>query len=217
MKTVLYFLTALVMSVSVAHAQPWRVEQRDVKLPSQKTIEKDSRSAPVADDGDRILNDQSTSSSSTTEVTSFLAQPDVCRAVSVTPGGTTADVPAGDVTVAGTNKFGESISEGITLSANQSSEADGAQAFCSVTKVTFPQQDGGNATYDVGVNDKLGLKRCMDGDEVLKVNFGGTHESTRPTVASDADEVSKNTVDLNSALDGSNDVDVYYMQNYRCH
>ena len=213
MKNFICLLALLTLPANAA------VERRDrnMKLPSQEVIEVDSYSAPVAADADRILDDQATSSSTTTAVTSFLAQPDVCRAVSITPGGSTGDVPAGNVTVAGLNAKGESMSEAIALSANQSTIASGSQAFCSVSSITFPIQDApGAATYDVGVLDKLGLEKCMAGDHVLLSDFGGVYETTRPTVAYDVDEVEKNTVDLNSALDGATNVKLYYMQNFRC-
>ena len=60
-------------------------------------------SNPIAALATRLKTAQATSNSVTTTVTSFTAQPDVPRIVSVTPGGTTNDVPAGDVTVNGKN------------------------------------------------------------------------------------------------------------------
>lgn len=193
------------------------VQRQDMKLATQVLLEKQTITTPVVADPDRILNDQATSASAITTVTSFLAQPDVCRALSVTPGGTTADVPAGDVTIAGTNIHGESISEAITLTANQSSIANGTKAFCSVTSVVFPIQDGASATYDVGVIDVLGLKRCMpNAGSLVFATFDGAYETTRPTCVADADEVEKNTCDINGTLNGSKDVELYFIQNFQC-
>jgi hypothetical protein len=45
---------------------------------------------------------------------------------------------------------------------------------------------------------------------VLLAALAGTLESTAATVVADADELEKNTVDLNSALNGTA-VDVYYL------
>lgn len=191
--------------------------RRDLKPASQQMIEKRAIDNAILADVDRVLNDQATSASVTTTVTTFLAQPDVPRAISVTPGGTTADVPAGDVVITGTNIFGETITESITLAANASSVVHGASAFSTVTSILFPIQDGPDATYDIGVNDVLGLHRCMAsaGDVIFAV-FDNAYEATRPTCVADADEVEKNTCDINGTLDGAKDIKLYFIQNFAC-
>ena len=166
---------------------------------------------PVATDADRLKNDQATSASVITTVTSFLAQPDFARKITVTPGGTTADVPAGDVTITGTNIRGEVITDTITFAANASTVGTTLKAFKTVTSVVFPIQDGAAATYDIGVNDALGLDRCMTADEVQSASMDGTYEATRPTVTYHASDVSKNTVTPNTALDASKDLRVVYI------
>lgn len=166
---------------------------------------------PVATDADRLLNDQATSNSEETVVTSFLAQPDFARKITITPGGTTNDVPAGDVEIVGTNIRDEVITDTITFAANASSAGATSKAFKTVTSITFPVQDGAGATYDVGVNDALGLDRCMSEASVVAAYASGTREGTHPTVTFDADEVEKNTVDLNTALDASVDPSVYFL------
>lgn len=191
--------------------------RRDLKPASQQMIEKRTITTPVVADADRLLNDQATSASATTTVTSFLADPDVCRAISITPGGTTADVPAGDIDITGTNIFGETITETLTLTANQATIENGVKAFCTVTQIVFPIQDGAAATYDFGVIDVLGLHRCLDATgHIIQATLDGTYEATRPTCVVDADEVEKNTCDINGTLDGTKDVEIFYMQNYRC-
>ena len=147
-----------------------------------------------------------TSNTVTTTVSTFDAQPDFARCISVDPGGTTADVPAGDVTVNGTNIRGEVISDTITFAANATAALATTKAFKTVTSVVFPIQDGAAATYDIGYTDALGLDRCMSGNEVLAVTMDGVYETTRPTVTANATDVSKNTVDPNTALDASKDV-----------
>lgn len=219
MRSILFvFIFLLGIAGEFAEATPYKVSRRDMKLATQQLVEKQTLTTPVVADVDRILNDQATSNSATTTVSSgFLAQPDVCRGLQITPGGTTASVPAGDVVVTGTNIFGESITENFTFSANASTATDGTKAFCSVTQVVFPIQDGAGATYDVGINDELGLKRCMDsaGHLVMAV-FDGAYEATRPTCIADADEVEKNTCDINGTLDGAKDVELFFFQNYQC-
>lgn len=213
------FITILMTlaTAQLVQAAPVDVVRRDMKLPTQRLVERDAFTTPEAADDDQVLNDQSTSASATTTVTSFLAQPDVCRALSVTPGGSTGDVPAGDVVITGVNTQGRAISESITLTANQSSLASGTKAFCSVSSILFPVQDGPLATYDVGVIEKLGLKRCLaaQGDFFFST-LNGVKEVTEASITPDADEVEKNLVDLNSSLNGTGVV-VYYIQNNACY
>lgn len=191
--------------------------RRDYKMASQQMIEKQAIDNAILADNDRLKVDQATSASVITTVTSFLAQPDVCRNITITPGDTTADVPAGDITVAGTNFFGASITEAITLAANATGLQSGAKAFCTVSSVVFPIQDGSGATYKVGVGDVLGLKRCMsNAGQVLHAVFDSAYETTRPTCVADADEVEKNTCDINGTLNGAKDIEIYFMQNFAC-
>lgn len=165
----------------------------------------------VAADADRLKNDQATSNSAITEVTTFTAQPDHARKITVTPGGTTASVPAGDVTVEGTNIRGEAITDTITFEANAEEAGSTAKAFKTVSKVTFPIQDGTGATYDIGVSDALGLDRCMSGPEVLATYVNEGLESSPATVTFHATDVSRNTVDPDTALDGSAEMVVVYV------
>jgi len=154
---------------------------------------------------------QATSNSVITTVTSFDAQPDVPRCVSVDPGGTTNDVPAGDVTVNGTNIRGETISDTITFAANATAALATTKAFKTVTSVVFPVQDGASATYDIGYTDALGLDRCMSEASVLDVYAAGVRETTAATVTFHASDVSKNTINPNSSLDGSVDFAAIYV------
>lgn len=216
MKIMIFALSFLVC-LPTAFAINVKVSRQDMKLATQAMLEKQTITAPVVADPNRLLSNQATSASATTSVTSFLANNDVCRNVTVTPGGTTADVPAGDITVTGTNYFGQTITEAITLTANQSTIASGLKAFCSVTSVVFPIQDGAAATYDVGVGDVLGLKRCMDSaGHVVFATLDGAYEGTRPTCVANATAIESNTCDINGTLDGSKDVEIFFVQNWRC-
>jgi hypothetical protein len=160
-------------------------------------------------DTDLLLNDQATSSSVTTTVTSFLAQPDVPRNIVITPGGTTTDVPAGDVTVTGTNIRNEVITEAFTFAANASSATTGAKAFKTVTSIVFPIQDGAAATYDVGTGVKLGLDRKLTEASVIDAYVDGVRETTAATVAISSTVVESNTVSTNTAPNASRDFVVY--------
>lgn len=105
-------------------------------------------------DPDYLLADQATSASATTEVlkSAFLnaMDPMIGRLV-ITPGGTTADVAAGDVEVVGTDLEGVAQTESFTFTENQATAENGALTFGDVTSITFHQQDGAAATFDVGL------------------------------------------------------------------
>lgn len=166
---------------------------------------------PILADDDRLKNDQASSSSVATTVTTFLAQPDVPRNITITPGGTTASVKAANIVVTGTNIRDQVITESILMTENGSSLVSGVKAFKTVDSIVIPAQDGSGATFDIGVGDVLGLDRCMQGDEVIATIFNAVYETTRPTVVYDVDEVEKNTANINGTLDGSKSVVLVYM------
>lgn len=128
--------------------------------------------------------------------------PPYARNLVVTPGGTTAGVPTGNVTITGTNLAGESISEDFAFVANATAATVGAKAFKTVTSVSIPQLDEAGATFKVGFGDKIGLPLKMAYNAVLGATLNGVRETTFPTVAYSATVLESNTVDLNSALDG---------------
>lgn len=110
------------------------------------------------DDDDYFLANQATSDSVVTTVSSgdFLNQVNqkigpTCGMVVITPGGTTADVPAGDITVVGEDMQGNALTDILTLTANQASAEEGDAMFSKVTSIAFPAQDGAAATYDFGL------------------------------------------------------------------
>ena len=217
MKQTILALTVMAFMSNTAFAivKPLR---RDIKPASQVMLEKQTITDAVIADPNRLLSVQTTSSSVTTTVTSFLAQPDVGRALSITPGSTTADVPAGDIVITGVDMNNNTMSETFTLAANESSIQNGTLAFLSVTSILFPVQDGaGEATYDIGVIDVLGLKRCMfNAGQVAWTVFDGAFETTRAVAVSDNDEIEKNTINFNGTLDGAKDGEVYFLQTFEC-
>lgn len=222
MKTLTLLFTAVIamLATSEAFALPVARMARDLKLVTQQMIEKQSISVPVAASTARVkagAGNPGDVGSGAVTITSFDAQPDVPRSISITPFGTTADVAAGNVSVTGTDFHDNVITEEIPITANQSSTSFGNYAFKTVTSIRFPAEDSPyGATWSVGVGTKLGLKRCMDGaGHFLHATFNNAYESTRPTVAAHATSVSNNTIILNSALNGSN-VEAFFMQNYRC-
>ena len=116
-----------------------------------------------------------------------------------------ADVKAGNYTVLGTDINGDVITEDLVFEDNQSTLEVTLQAFATVTSVTWPAQDGATATWDVGWVDVLGFPFCFVAavPDIEETRLAGVVEGTVPTVVVDNDEVSKNTIDLNSACNGN--------------
>ena len=178
---------------------------------------------PILADADRLKNDQASSNTVVTTITTFLAQPDFPRNITITPGGTTGSVPAANVVVTGTNIRGEVISENILLTENGSSLVSGAKAFKTVTSIVLPIQDGAGATYDIGVGDVLGLDRKMSEAAVVDVFAAGVRETTAVTVTFSATvttavtvtfsatAVESNTINPDTALDGAVDFAAYFI------
>lgn len=193
----------------------------DMKYPTQAALEHQTITDAVLADNDRVKTTYAGPTSAAAVVlSSFTAQPDVPRNITITPTGTTGDVESCVITVAGTNIRGAAISETFTFSANDSTLVAGAKAFKTVTSVTWPadcESGGFAATWIVGVGDVLGLSKCIDNaGAVAWAVFDGAYEDTRPTCVADADEIEKNTCDINGTLNGAKDVELYYVQNFRC-
>lgn len=136
------------------------------------------------------------------EVTTDIAAMPCARNITVTGGGTAADIKAGDVTVYGENMAGEAISEAFTFTDNTGGAKTGNKAFAKVTKIAIPAQDGTGCTFKVGFGDKLGLPYKLDSATEVTGILNGVVESTKPTLATSGTAVESNTVDLNSALNG---------------
>lgn len=216
MKTL--FLIPLFFALS-SHAA---VERRslDLSLPSQQMVERQVITAPGATTAASILsaNAGNTTSAAAT-VSSFLAQPDVPRALVITPGGTTTAVAPCTIVVNGTSIQNTTILDTFAFTNNQSTPVRGSKAFKTVTSIVFPAncEDGSfDATWSVGYDSKLGLKKCMrNTGNFFHATLNGVLEATRPTIAYGATLVEDNTIVLSSALNGT-DVEAFFMQNYRC-
>lgn len=142
---------------------------------------------------------------STTTVATLAGQPDVARNLQIdaNSSATLADVSSGSIAIAGTNIHGESISENVSQAANSSGPWQSTLAYLTVTSITFPAQDGTGAAFEVKRGAKLGLPATLTSNRVLLATLAGVAESTQPTVTTDADEVEKNLIQLNSALAGT--------------
>jgi len=219
--TSLFLMLAIIFAALMAEAVPLRVERRDMKLATQQLIEKQTFTNPAAAGTADVLSAHAGATSAAVATAStFVAQPDVPRNLVITPGGTTTDIEACTVTVAGTNIFGQTITEGFAFAANASSATTGAKAFKTVTSVSWAadcESGGFAATWSVGYGEKIGMQRCMESaGHLVFSTVAGAYETTRATVTADADEVEKNTLDFNGTMNGSNDFEAFYLQNFRC-
>ena len=135
-------------------------------------------------------------------ITEGITDPDVPRNVRIKG---SADV-TGDVVINGTNINDDAISE--TLALNGTTEVEGNLAFKTITSIELPVQATENAdTVQVGTANKLGLPYKLSLNTVLKAYRNSGLEANAPTVTVDADDLEKNTIELSSALNGTN-VDV---------
>lgn len=145
-------------------------------------------------------------------IATAITNPDFPRKVTVT--GTKAGGSlTGNVVITGTNIRDQVISETIAITAD--TEVEGTKAFKTVTNIQVPVRATSGDTVKVGISDALGLDRCMSANEVLLAAIDGVYETTRPTVTFDADEVEKNTVNPNTALDANVDLLVDYVSTER--
>lgn len=136
--------------------------------------------------------------------TATIHNPAIPRNVTATAGGTAADVKAIAAILVGTNDNDEAITETLpAFTVNTTGLVVGSKAFKTITTIDLPIHDGLGATTAFGFGDKLGLGSLLSRDTILNAYLNGVREATRPTVAFDSDEIEKNTVLLNSALDGS--------------
>lgn len=194
---------------------------RDIKPATQVMLEYQRIPAPILADTDYVKETHAGAvTTAAVTITTFDHQPDVPRNITVTPTGTTTDVETCLIGVSGTNIYDAAITETISIAANASSTVSGVKAFKSVSSITWPANcESGtyDATWIIGVGDVLGLKRCMkQAGDVAWAVFDGAFESTRPTCVADADEVEKNTCDINGTLNGAKNVDLYFIQNFAC-
>lgn len=145
-------------------------------------------------------------------ITTGITNPGVPRALTATAGGTATDIKAIQVTVTGTDYGGNVISETLpAFTVDTAGTVQGSKAFKTITSITIPAHDGTGATTAIGFNEKLGLPDKLTHNTVLFAFLGNTKEGTAPTVTVDSANLSGNTVDLNSALNGSV-VDIYYIR-----
>lgn len=168
--------------------------------------------APVAVDTDGIVDGAETTTGAEAEplvITTFLAQPDVARNITVTVAATTAgDVAAGDIVVTGTDLSGAVISENFAITADTPATVTGNLAFKTITSVTVPVQDGASVTVDVGWGKKFGLPYKLSTNALVLLKlFDGTADTG--TVTASASSLSANVLALNGTPNGTKNIDLY--------
>jgi len=211
-------LTFLIFSLH-AFSAPVKRQFRDMKLATQQLMEKQTITNPAAAAADDVLSgDAGNASAAAATQTTFDAQPDVTRTLTITPTGTTADVAACTITVTGTDFHGQTITDTFAFLANASTVTAGTKAFKTVVSVAFPaacEDSPFGATWNVGYGEGLGLKRCLDsaGHAVFST-VSGAYEATRATVAVDAANIEGNTADFNGTMDGAADFEIFFLQNF---
>lgn len=222
MKTMKIIYSFLILTFIALGVQAYVVPTfRDIKPASQVMLENQDFGTPIAATTNTIKTTYvGPSSTAAVTLTSFTAQPDVPRNLTITPTGTTADVAACTITVTGTNYLNATITETFVFAENASSATTGAKAFKTVTSVAFPancEDTPFSATWIIGVGEKIGLKRCMAyaGDWAWSM-IDGVYETTRATIVADSNEVEKNTADFNGTMDASARFIGRFVQNFAC-
>lgn len=137
-------------------------------------------------------------------VTTGITNPPTPRNVTATAGGTSGDIKAIQVIVAGTNEEGVAITETLpAFTVDTTGTVVGSKAFKTVTSITIPAHDGTGATTAIGLGAKLGVGERLSKNGVDRAFLNGVLEGTAPTVATSSSALESNTVSLNSALDGT--------------
>lgn len=132
----------------------------------------------------------------------FVAMPGP-RNVTATVTGTAADVKAVSVIVYG-KRYGVTISETLpAFTENTLGTVTGSKIFDEVTGFDTPAHDGTGVSTSIGTGSRLGLPFRLLRNSVLAAYLGNARESTAPTVAVNASALESNSVQLNSALNGS--------------
>jgi hypothetical protein len=140
-------------------------------------------------------------------VTTAITNPDVPRNITATSGGTAGDIKAITVTIAGTNIWGQAITEVLpAFTVDSATTVVGSKAFATVTSITIPAHDGLGATTAIGTAVTADLKLGLPATLTRKSFINLYVDDVVDTIASsqvDSDEVEKNWVEPTTAANGS--------------
>jgi len=144
--------------------------------------------------------------------------PDVPRNITLTLGGTTASIGAGNAVVTGTNAEGAVITENIVVTAATGGLLTGNKAFKTVTSVVYPATTGAGATASIGYGSKLGIGMRNIASMPIKVlvrSAAGVETLEDPSASVfSATVMENNTVTTATAQDGARSFRVYVL-NYK--
>lgn len=149
-------------------------------------------------------------------VTSGLTNPDVPRNLTVTGGGTTAQILDSLVTVNGYNIEGKPISEAFRFAATTGGTITGVKAFKTITSVVIGQQGGVAPTFAVGTGNKLGVNHNLFNQQTtVKVYtqsaaYGAYSLQNAPVVIANEQNIENNTVTPATTPNGSLIYSIYY-------
>lgn len=166
----------------------------------------------IAADVDAVIAAFNVSGDTAVVKTTGFTNPAVPKNLVAATDGTAGDIKAVQVIVEGTNYLDEVITETLPVfTVDTKTTVVGSKAFKTVTKVTVPAMDGAGATVSIGVGEKLGLPYKLSRNTVIPgmTFLNNAREATEPTVTVSSTAIESNTIDLNTALDGAKDVDVY--------
>ena len=157
--------------------------------------------AAESSDDDQLVNGASLNSTTPLALdptrSGFLDQPDVPRALLVTP----SDVVTTAIKFTGTDISGATISEWANFSAS-STAVTTTKAFKTVSTINATTT-GTTRTVKIGTSDKLGLNSKLAKNTVLFDFVGATRDTTAPAVTVSSTVLSLNTIDTNTAPGGA--------------
>lgn len=194
----------------------------DVNAGESSKTATDNASAPTGDAN--VLGDQSvpTGSGGSTEVTTGFTDPSPARSVAVViqnDSGSGNTLNAAEVTVEGTDQYGNTITEVVdldetgaditgTLSDTNFSWKQTDKVFATVTKVTWQNDDGtsqDSSKFSLASGDRLGLSKTLGADSDVDHVLTDTSEA-----GSASGNAANNAVDVGEDLSSSPDVFVQY-------
>lgn len=171
--------------------------------------------SPAASDDDRFVTSVAMKVGAYTLANTTMPEAGIARKllITVTQVGGVNDT-MGTLAIVGTDIAGNALSETIAPDANTTKTT--LNAFKTVTSITGAGwvRDAGAGTEDtikIGTSEAIGLPdKLSDTAQILFVSLAAVKEATAPTITVDASVLAKNTVDLNSALNGTA-VKIYYL------
>lgn len=145
-----------------------------------------------------------TSVAITTVEIGFVNPPCARNITATAGGGNDINIKAVSPVIYGTNMADEAITEALpAFTVDTAGLVAGSKAFKTVNKIVIPAMDGAGVTVTVGFADKLGMPYKLPYNTVLKGSKAAVVEGTAPTVAVSPTVLESNTIDFNSALDGT--------------